>query len=127
MSLLEPTPGEILDRISIVRLKISACVQKGISYHSLYRELNKLSERLAIHENWTEEHSLSVNLAEVNAELWACEDEIRADEDVVKVAVTAKKICLLNDERNRLVREINELFGINTVEEKLYGKQDEKT
>ena len=42
-------------------------------------------------------------------------------EDVVKLSLVAKKIARLNDERNRLIREINQAYGIDPGEEKIYS------
>jgi Protein of unknown function (DUF4254) len=126
MSLLHPTPGEMHDRLCVINLKILA-----------FFEASKDTSRLKSEEIEIMSHLKSVeamdgfflsdtllDLVKVNSEIWAMEDEIRnAGEDTVEhLALIAKRIARYNDERNRLIREIDKAYGCeNPVEEKIYG------
>jgi len=66
---------------------------------------------------------LVTELTNANCEIWTMEDEIRnTGEDTVEhLALVGKRIARYNDERNRLIREIDEAYGCeNPVEEKIY-------
>ena len=136
MSLLHPTPGQVLDRISILNLKIRAYREAGRPFAALDGEWGELMVHLQLlwpkvadgetDKPWrTNLHKLNQALAAVNCEIWKDEDEVRLlegtgwDKDLVTCHI---HIAKLNDERMRLVREIDKAFGWNDpVEEKIYA------
>lgn len=122
MSLLNPTPGEVIDRISIVELKIRAFERTGKDPYSFKDECAALEVYLAARGPWLPSiDKLSHELSEINKLLWCCEDEVRTSEKAVELSITAKRIARLNDERNRLIRAINSEYGLEPGEEKIYS------
>jgi hypothetical protein len=127
--LLSPSVGECSDRITILNLKIVNGKKLGKDTCEWRAELFNLEERISgffyspeIFESFRE---LKAELQAINNGLWEAEDELRAYpepdfsqilvysvcEQVFHLAACAKRIAHLNDERMRLVREINKLFG----------------
>lgn len=125
MSLLHPTPGELCDRLSIVELKRAAYKRAKRPTAQLYHEAVELRRRV-------DELPLVClepmsGLRRVNQALWRAEDRVRAaapgDKD--ELAFLAKHIARLNDERVRLVREIDRACGCGQpVEEKVYATKE---
>ena len=126
MSLLKPTPGEVMDRMSILTLKQHA-------YRKANRDISALlSEEMALraylkHFAFPNEKSVPVIqslgelLADINHELWKAEDEVRAaksDSDILKAA---KKIASFNDLRSNTIQDINKAFHTENIEEKIYA------
>jgi hypothetical protein len=65
-----------------------------------------------------------MELDAVHRELWGREDAIRDTEitEFSTLAQIAKRIAQLNDQRARLIRELDALYGCaETVEEKIYS------
>ena len=100
------SPGELIDRISILRLKRerftdSERVQRVVD------ELNSLEEayrqRLPV---CAEVDSLAAALAEINRSLWHVEDAIRFSESAgdfgPESIAQARAICQLNDRRSAI-------------------------
>jgi hypothetical protein len=125
MSLLKPSPGEVIDRLSILLLKIKASAQTNRNVGSLLAEIAELNGYLnplvPSRKGFADlEHSVYC----VNGELWQLEDKVRAlpSTAVLDLAKVAKEIAAKNDERMRIVREIDKAFGWNeTPSEKIYG------
>jgi hypothetical protein len=136
------SPGELLDKITILRLKC-ARIDDPSKLANTRRELALLErtwqdtvvgthregsggEELAHHE---------AQLARVNAELWEIEDRIREHEangrfDAAFVQL-ARSVYLRNDERAAIKRRINLALNSAIIEEKSYrpyggphGRQD---
>lgn len=127
MSLLEPTPGELFDRLTILQLKIQncrECPERAEEFITEYKQIHprmieqidKLSEKDAYDIT-----NLGVSLSTINGHLWALVDLVRATPNwrIFKLAHIAKRIHLLNDQRSELIRRINLKFGIDR-QEKLY-------
>jgi fructose-bisphosphate aldolase class 1 len=122
MSILKPTPGAVMDRMMIIELKVDAFRKAGKPTQLLNKELDSLAQHLSSHgEDCAKIQDLRALLESANRRLWTAEDAIRSTEEISEVALQAKKICALNDERNRLIREIDKAFGVEPVEEKIYG------
>lgn len=138
MSLLKPTLGEIVDRLTILTLKIEAAANDPNRLATfieeqvgLRKQVIQLTSNLPVtYEAALGEHTRQ--LAQVNKRLWDMEDEIRelrgkAKQSIVdltdmereRVAVLAFSIPDVNDVRANLIRSINQLLGVSTVE-KLY-------
>jgi hypothetical protein len=124
MSLLCPTTGEIVDRLTILTLKIGFAKDRELvkrleeERDELFRELNLIrwpfeTFHLVINE-WS-------RLAAVNARIFQREDEIRKDLDLRSWTTQP-----LNDERARLVKKIDELLGVKRTSEKLWMERGEE-
>lgn len=142
MRLLEPDIGEVLDRQSILQLKIEAAMQRMISTESWESELKELDNYLQRKmQAWQRtatsfSHDLfgkcTAELTHANARLWRLEDEIRTyikkrdsgglnAEDFEAAANVAMTIAEINDIRAALVVRINAMFGSQVEQEKIYG------
>ena len=140
MRLLNPSPGELYDRLSILELKISFGQKKGID--TTHFEAEKASVEGRIHDclnmlmetgyydddaDWerrTNECDKHRNgLSAVNALLWDAEDSVRAlpETEVVQLARLAKQIAAWNDSRAQYVRDLDKLYGIEEGPEKLHS------
>lgn len=121
MALLNPGCGEIVDRLTILSLKVLYGEAAGKSVAHFVNERNGLSVKLKGRElngAWFEQ---VLQLGAVNAALWARTDEQRryldqyhepwTKERTLAAAECGVAIMRLNDERARLVRQINELSG----------------
>ena len=127
MGLMNPSPGELVDRKTILHLKIAAGGRKNAGVGHFQKELELIEAGLA---DWFRKSSgadrraydaATQGLAEVNQKLWHAEDEVRvlprSERD--RLAELAKLIPELNDRRAELVRQVNRVFGVDQVE-KLY-------
>lgn len=139
MRLLNPSPGEILDRMSILELKIEAAKKKNVDSTHFKAEKASLDEVLRTWDNAliedccgdeglydTKLAEISIHrnaLAAVNALLWRAEDEVRAtpDESAFKLARLCKQIVSLNDSRSAHVLSLSRLYGLEDEPEKLYS------
>jgi len=128
MRLLNPSPGELLDRKTILHLKIDAGRRRQVSVAHFEEELAGIEAVLA---DWFDKNpgadrraydEAARELAEVNRKLWGAEDEVRALPPSAKdrLAALAKEIPELNDRRADLVQRVNALFRVRHTE-KLYG------
>lgn len=131
MSLLQPTPGELLDRQTILTLKAHYALAAKKEPHFYVKEVEDIQRYLEQHFFATAPKSVQMHfdsllnsLRLVNTQLWKHEDEIRASRKQpvtdTYVKVIAYAIADLNDQRAKLIKEVNELFGVDTHEEKLY-------
>jgi hypothetical protein len=123
--LIPVSPGEVLDKIGILRLKV-ARIGDAAKLANITRELGHLET--AAQEALPDSAALddlAARLDRVNARLWDVEDalrdhEARGDFGPGFVAL-ARSVYTLNDERAGLKRAINDLLGASIVEEKSYG------
>lgn len=108
--------GELLDRISILKLK---------SQHTnrVQQELQSL-ETLAKENDVYNEFFLEI-IEEVNSKLWNIEDELRIHEKEKEFSQSfiekARQVYILNDKRAQIKREINEYYCSNQQEVKIYS------
>ncbi len=72
----------------------------------------------------TETKQLEEELKQINQQLWDIEDKIRDkernrsfDDEFIQLA---RSVYIINDERSRIKRKINDVFGSEFVEEKSY-------
>jgi hypothetical protein len=125
--MMNPSPGELVDRKTILHLKIAAGEGKRVSVAHFRKELELIEAALA---DWFRKSAgadggaceeATRGLAEMNQKLWHAEDEVRAlpRSERDRLAELAKLIPELNDRRAELVRQVNRLFGVDQVE-KLY-------
>ena len=68
---------------------------------------------------------LEVELKKINQQLWDIEDKIRCKEKLKsfddEFIQLARSVYITNDERSRIKRRINEMFGSDLIEEKSYA------
>lgn len=116
--------GEIIDKITILRIKISKSNDEKV-LQNLNNELSTIESEVPLCKN---QDSLYERLREVNLKLWELEDNIRLksknqefDEEYIRYA---ENIHITNDERYRIKRIINEKYNSELIEEKIYEKDD---
>lgn len=116
--------GELIDKITILEIKksniklVSALmnINKELSYlENIVENCDGVTELIA---------ELKQQLLDVNKRLWNVEDDIREKElnqefDIVFIEL-ARKVYLLNDERSKLKKSINQILKSEIVEEKSY-------
>src|SRR3954470_13052275 len=118
------SPGELLDKITILRIK-SARMSDVAKLANVRRELS-------LRENtWKESGAAATDLGteeaaltRVNEKLWVIEDEIRDEERAQrfdeKFVELARAVYVTNDERAAIKKRINTRLGSSIVEEKSY-------
>ena len=124
--LTEISEGELLDKISILEIKLSK-----IEDHTLLSEVKKeykiLNETKKKNINFSKEiNILYRKLKETNEKLWKIEDEIRLCEKNSdfneKFIQISRDIYFANDNRSKIKLEINKILGSNIREVKQYTK-----
>ncbi|MGA2025151.1 MAG: DUF6165 family protein [Steroidobacteraceae bacterium] len=118
------SPGELLDKITILRIK-SARIADEAQLANVHRELSRLqASRLAVLGADADLAADEAALERVNAELWDIEDRIRDHEarrcfDAAFIEL-ARAVYLRNDERAAIKRRINLKLRSALLEEKSY-------
>ena len=120
------SPGELIDKITILEIKRESIVNKEkLSNINLeYKVLLDTLENKIIASN--EIDSLRIKLKTINKRLWDIEDQLRDlersktfNEDFIKLA---RSVYFTNDERSEIKKSINKLLNSEIVEEKSYSK-----
>ena len=122
--LLETSPGEFLDKLTILEIK-SERIRDPAKLANVMREL-ALMRRL-----WDtatgvdgEIPALVVELKTVNESLWVIEDQIRDCEAAGRFDAgfveLARSVYQTNDRRAAIKRRINAVLGSELIEEKSY-------
>ena len=118
------SPGELLDKITILRIKV-ARIQDAAKLANVKLELNLLEQ------TWKDSGCATTAVAlderalhAVNEQLWDIEDRIRDkeakqtfDRDFIELA---RAVYVCNDERAAVKKRINQQLGSRLVEEKSY-------
>ena len=118
------SPGELLDKITILRIKQARILDPG-------KLANVKLELALLEQTWRDRGGGSHDLAqderaleEVNERLWDIEDRIRDkeakqsfDRDFIELA---RAVYVCNDERAAIKKRINLQLGSRLVEEKSY-------
>ena len=122
--LTEISAGELLDKISILEIKLDKIKDKG-SLIEINKEFTSLSETKNSNISITKDlENLTKQLKETNMKLWSIEDEKRMCEknkDFGKKFIElARSVYLNNDKRAKIKSEINKLLGSNIKEIKKY-------
>jgi hypothetical protein len=119
------SPGELLDKITILRIK-SARMRDAAKLANVQRELE------ALERTWRESAyhaaggvaSEEAALQAVNERLWDIEDRIRDKEREQRFDAEfiqlARSVYIENDQRAALKKRINTQLGSTLVEEKSY-------
>lgn len=123
MKILAPISlGELVDKITILEIKMER-VKDAEKRHNIRVELDELNQ---IYFPLQDRHldNFHIELKEVNEKIWELEDVIR---NCIKTSdcgdlyyTAALNIPLLNDQRAATKKQINEQFGSEIIEEKLY-------
>ena len=119
------SPGELLDKITILRIKV-ARIQDAAKLANVKRELALLEQTwkdsgaAGVHDVALDERALE----NVNERLWDIEDRIRDkearqtfDREFIDLA---RAVYICNDERAAIKKRINLQLGSRLVEEKSY-------
>ena len=122
--LTEISAGELLDKISILEIKLVKINDKE-SLLEINKEYNSLKETQNSNIKLTKNlENLIKELKEVNLKLWDIEDNKRICEknkDFGKVFVNlSRNVYINNDKRAKIKSEINKLLGSNIKEVKQY-------
>ena len=123
--LSEISAGELLDKISILEIKLDKIKDKN-NQEEINKEYKVLKEAKNLNINLTEKvKQLCEEIKEVNLNLWNIEDELRICEKRKdfgeKFTKLARGVYLNNDKRSKIKSEINKILGSNIKEIKLYA------
>jgi hypothetical protein len=118
--------GELFDKITILQIKLENITSKN-ALENVEQELKKLQSILTQYCLKTMETTqLEGELRQINQQLWDIEDQIRGkernnsfDDEFIQLA---RSVYITNDERSRIKRKINDMFGSELVEEKSYAE-----
>lgn len=110
--------GELLDRITILKLKTSANTTKN--------NLNQLATLMQLWIDIPLEERLKVDdlihkLFEINKTLWGLEDKVRSTQDNNILLICAKAIFENNTARNLIKKDIDKIMKSEFFEEKIYS------
>jgi hypothetical protein len=124
-TLLVPiSPGELLDKISILEIK-SERMDDAARLANVQTELSALREVQQQLPATRELSELTAQLKQANERLWDVEDDIRDCERQRDFGPgfieLARSVYRVNDQRAALKRQINILLGSGLVEEKAYA------
>jgi len=123
--LSEVSAGELLDKISILEIKL-----EKISDKSSLEQIKKEYKMLKENQNSTIKlegkiEDLFKSLKNINFKLWNIEDRLRVCEknkDFGKEFVElAREVYLNNDKRSKIKSDINKILGSNIMEIKQYA------
>ena len=122
--LSEISAGELLDKISILEIKLEKIENKA-SLNEVNKEYKILKESEKLNIEITEKvKKLFKDIKRVNENLWDIEDKLRICEknkDFGKNFIElARGVYLNNDKRSRIKSEINKVLGSNIREIKQY-------
>ena len=122
---IEVSNGELLDKISILELKLLKIEDKEklVNVQKEFDELNPLCQKLFEQfDGQLQNHYLE--LASINGLLWDiedwirdCEREKRFDEEFIQLA---RSVYATNDRRSQVKKIINTITGSELTEEKSY-------
>ena len=124
--LSEIAAGELLDKISILEIKLEKIKAKNDrdeinKEYKILKEIEKYSIKTTDKIN-----ELSRSIKEVNLLLWDIEDQLRIcekNQDFGKNFINlARSVYFNNDKRSKIKAEINKLLGSNIKEIKQYEK-----
>lgn len=122
---IKVSPGELIDKITILKLK-NKFIKNDNQLKNINIELDILSPILNRNNLNTDEFKqLSDELYNINNKLWEIEDNIRDKErlsdfgeEFVKLA---RDVYFTNDKRSEIKKKINILAGSKIIEEKSYS------
>ena len=124
--LTEISPGELLDKISILEIKLVKIKDKK-NLDEINKEYESLIETKKLYIKSTKELENLINeIKKINLILWEVEDKIRICEKNKNFSKEfielARNVYLNNDKRAKIKSDINEILGSNIKEIKQYVK-----
>jgi len=122
--LADISAGELLDKISILEIKLEKVIDKN-NLNQIKKEHNMLKETQNLSIEFTNEvKDLFNSLKEVNLILWNTEDKIRICEknkDFGENFINlAREVYVNNDKRSKIKYRINKISNSNITEVKQY-------
>jgi hypothetical protein len=123
--LVEIAPGELIDKITILEIKLEQIKDSG-KLANIQREYQILNEvRKSQIKETAELTYLMAELKRINTALWIIEDDIRDLERAKNFGPEfielARSVYRTNDERAAVKRAINDLLNSAIIEEKSYA------
>ena len=123
--LSEISAGELLDKISILEIKLEK-VKDKTNLEEINKEYKILKEVQDSNIETTEKlKALFNDIKEINLNLWNIEDKLRICEKNKDFGQTfielARGVYLNNDKRSKIKSEINKILGSNIREIKQYA------
>ena len=124
--LSEISAGELLDKISILEIKLEKIKDKN-SQEEIKKEYKILKEIQNSSIKYEDRIKNLINsIKEVNIKLWDAEDKLRICEKNKYFGKSfielAREIYFNNDKRSKIKSEINKILGSNIKEVKQYVK-----
>jgi nicotinic acid phosphoribosyltransferase len=120
---IEVSNGEIVDKFTILKIKLGNCEPNTEKYNNILNEYNALKEAVDI---FNIDNCLIEELFEINKALWNIEDEIRILENNKqfdqKFIDLARSVYITNDKRFFIKKKINLSTNSNFKEEKILPK-----
>lgn len=120
---IEVSNGEIIDKLTILRIK-SERIRDKDKLMNIMKEYDELKNQAS--SILSQDDPLYQALYDINNELWDIEDNIRELErrkDFGREFIeTARSVYFRNDKRAEIKREINIRTSSGFIEEKSYGK-----
>ena len=122
---VEVSNGELLDKLSILELKMSniSDQKKLVNIKKEHNELDPLAKEL-FNKYGLDLQTLYNNLCAINSQLWVIEDDIRECERNKnfgdQFVQLARAVYVTNDKRSDIKKSINLLTDSGFVEEKSY-------
>ena len=122
--LTEISAGELLDKISILEIKLSK-IKNHVLLNEVRKEYEILNEAKSKNISFSEKIDILYNnLKETNKKLWEFENEIRLCEKnsdfKKKFMQVSRDIYFANDKRSKIKLEINKILDSNIKEVKQY-------
>ena len=122
--LSEISAGELLDKISILEIKLKKIEDKK-SHEEINKEYRILKEAQSLNVEITEKvKNLFNELKKINQNLWEIEDKLRICEKNKDFSESfielARGVYFNNDRRVKIKSEINKILGSNIKEIKQY-------
>ena len=122
--LSEISAGELLDKISILEIKLHKIKNKN-SYNQINKEYKILKKvKYSNIKLTTKIRKLIKEIKKVNLNLWNIEDKIRIHEKnkdfKLKFIKLARSVYIYNDKRAKIKSDINKMLGSNIREIKQY-------
>ena len=126
MITIEVSPGELLDRLTILEIKAEQISDPKKLNNVRHETAVLLAARPASFDQDQRLRALTADLKQVNLALWKIEDDIRDCERGRDFGATfvelARAVYRTNDQRAALKRAINDHCGSKIVDEKSYAE-----
>ena len=124
--LTEISAGELLDKISILEIKLNK-IKDHVLLNEVKKEYEILNETRTKNIRFSEKIDiLYKNLKETNKKLWEIENKVRLCEKnsdfKEKFIQISRDIYFANDQRSKIKLEINKILGSNIKEVKQYAE-----